>query len=338
MRNHNLLNKLAGSLLLFSLAVLVFMASVAPAQAVAGPNYAGAVGTNSFTLPANAVGADEITCAGDNYGTTIVSGFWNTFGFAIPTNATINGIQVEVKWSDNADPGLAGDHGVVVGKNEATIGVEKTPLAPPALGVPCGAAQTLTSFGGATDLWGLTWTPAEINAADFTVRIRKSILGAEHGLYINWIRVTVDYTTPTWESYNDSAHNYVNNNFIAGQQTVYMLGTGFGANYSYKVAYYDGGNTKRSTDASINANSSGNLSSSYTFASGTDVAGLWHAQVFNASISPPVTYDAANTSVIADHSFSVDITAIPEFPAGIVLPFAASLILYTFMRKKYAKK
>ncbi|MCZ7400001.1 MAG: hypothetical protein O8C62_10075 [Candidatus Methanoperedens sp.] len=148
--------------------------------------------------------------------------------------------------------------------------------------------------------------------------------------YKNW---TVRVNPASWESYNNSAHSYVNNNFIAGQQTVYMFGTGFGANYSYKVAYYDGNNTKRSTDA-INADSSGNLSSSYTFASGSDAAGTWHAQVFNAFISPPDAYDTSNTNVIADDSFYVDITAIPEFPAGVMLPFASSLILYTFMRRK----
>ncbi|MCZ7404178.1 MAG: hypothetical protein O8C67_04510, partial [Candidatus Methanoperedens sp.] len=153
--------------------------------------------------------------------------------------------------------------------------------------------------------------------------------------YNNW---TVTVNPASWESYNDTAHSHVNNNFIAGQQTVYMFGTGFGANYSYKVAYYDGNNTKRSTEASIYTDSAGNLSSSYIFASGSDAAGTWHAQVFNASISPPDTYGAANPDVIADDSFSVDITAIPEFPAGIVLPLAASLILYVFMRKKYAKK
>mgnify|MGYP001569566155 CR=1 FL=1 len=54
------------------------------AQALtAGPNYAGAAGTNAYTLPANAVGSVETSCAGDNYGTAIVTGFWNTFGFAI---------------------------------------------------------------------------------------------------------------------------------------------------------------------------------------------------------------------------------------------------------------
>ncbi|MGB8217121.1 MAG: hypothetical protein WCE94_07450 [Candidatus Methanoperedens sp.] len=153
--------------------------------------------------------------------------------------------------------------------------------------------------------------------------------------YKNW---TVRVNPASWDSYNDSAHSYVNNNFIAGQQTVYMYGTGFGTNYSYKVVYYDGNNTKRSTDASINTDPSGNMSSYYIFASGMDVAGTWHAQVFNASISPPDIYDATNPDVIADDSFDVDIAAIPEFPAGIVLPFAASLILYAFMRKKYAKK
>lgn len=86
----------------------------------------------------------------------------------------------------------------------------------------CGATQTLTSFGGAADLWGLTWTPAEINAAGFAVRIRKSILGSEHGLLINWIRVTVTYTAAAATTYNQSAYKWyanVNSSTVGAELT-----------------------------------------------------------------------------------------------------------------------
>ncbi|MFQ5907640.1 MAG: hypothetical protein ACE5JE_02255 [Thermoplasmata archaeon] len=78
-----------------ALAIVVVLASVGffialPQPGIAatsqGPNYAGAVGTNAWTSPSNALGAGETTCAGDNYGFPVVSGFWNTSGFTIPPN------------------------------------------------------------------------------------------------------------------------------------------------------------------------------------------------------------------------------------------------------------
>ena len=161
----------------------------------AGPRYAGAVGTNAWTNAANAAGSEESLCAGDNYGTSIVSGFWNTFGFNIPTGSTIDGIQMEVKWSWDSDPPAAGDMGITVAKDETTLGTEQNfTTAEPAASGACGTGQEIDTKGGSTDLWGLTWTPAEINAGSFAVRVRKSLSGTEHGTFINWIRVTVYYT------------------------------------------------------------------------------------------------------------------------------------------------
>ncbi len=165
-----------------------------------GPLYASAAGTSGFTNSANAAGSGETTCAGPNYGSTIVSGFWNTFGFTVPSTATINGILVEVKWAYNQDPPTAGSTGITVAKSESVLGTEQT-FSPsqPAAGTACGATQEIDSKGGSTDTWGLSWTPADVNSASFAVRIRKSINGVEHGLNINWIRATVYYTVAQYD-------------------------------------------------------------------------------------------------------------------------------------------
>ena len=204
------------------------------AQALtAGPNYAGAVGTNSFTLPANAVGSVETDCT-DDYDAVLQSGFWNTFGFAIPAGDTIDGIQVEVKWAYNSDPPVAGGNGITVVKSEASLGTEQTFVtAEPTGSTACGATQEIDTKGGVADKWGFaSWTPAEVNATTFGVRIRKSITGNEDGLNINWIRVTVTHTAGAATTFNQSAYRMFNNlnsadvgTALAAQDTAATLGS-----------------------------------------------------------------------------------------------------------------
>jgi hypothetical protein len=136
----------------------------------------------------------------------------------------------------------------------------------------------------------------------------------------------------SWQSYNDPAHNNIDNVFTAGESTVYMFGTGFMPAQIYKVAFSDGGNnyTKNITD---NADSSGYLNASYVFRPGLDVAGTWHVQVLNVTGSASGTY-TYGPDVLIEHSFVVESSAIPEFPAGMAIPLAGSLIIFAFMRNR----
>ena len=155
-----------------------------------GPNYAGAVGTNAWLTPANAVGSDETSCADSGYTLINRVGFWNTYGFAIPSGSTIRGVRVEVKasWFQDPPTGIT----INIGKNETTLGTAKAVTT--LTSQTCGATQTIHSFGGSADLWGLSWTPAEINSSGFTVRINHGT--GESRIFVNWIRVTVAYTPP----------------------------------------------------------------------------------------------------------------------------------------------
>ncbi|MCZ7359863.1 MAG: LamG domain-containing protein [Candidatus Methanoperedens sp.] len=139
------------------------------------------------------------------------------------------------------------------------------------------------------------------------------------------------------ESYNDSSHNNIDNDFGPDEHTVFMHGTGFNAGYGYKVAYYDGINNKTFTET-LNADSNGNLSSNRTFVPGVDQEGTWNVQVFNSSYDPPTEYEPGNSNSIVGDSFNVQDAAIPEFPAGIAVPFAVSLILFVYMKNRNGKK
>ncbi len=154
--------------------------------------YAGAVGTSGFTNPAGAVGSEEAQCA-EIYGCcgdVNWIGFWNDFGFAIPACATIQGIQVDLMQAWQQDPPTPNSLGVTIGKDETTLGTEKTGGPQTEVSEGWCGTMPIETYGGPTDLWGLTWTPADINSSNFTVRFRN-VDDEEFGITLNWIRVTV---------------------------------------------------------------------------------------------------------------------------------------------------
>jgi hypothetical protein len=119
---------------------------------------------------------------------------WRSFGFAVPADATITGIQVQVRrcQEGNASSGAVRDvrlklsktAGVLVGDNKASL-FSNWPI----------DDYQWATYGGATDLWGTTWTPAEINAGAFAVYFS---VGSTHGdevAQVDCARVTVFYTT-----------------------------------------------------------------------------------------------------------------------------------------------
>jgi hypothetical protein len=85
------------------------------------------------------------------------------FGFAIPGGATIDGFEVRAQLAENTNISYTY---VNIGIDDSTLGTSKNPAQ--------ALSGILTDYdqGGAADLWGLTWTPAEVNSADFQVRIR----------------------------------------------------------------------------------------------------------------------------------------------------------------------
>jgi hypothetical protein len=114
------------------------------------------------------------------------------FNFSIPGTATINGIlaEIEKKASMNAmiqDNGLMlVKAGVPVGNNYATT--NNWPL-----------VDTYVSYGSSTDLWGTTWTPADINNPGFGLAyatISYTCFGNGNPAVssIDHIRMTVFYT------------------------------------------------------------------------------------------------------------------------------------------------
>lgn len=159
----------------------------------------GSVGTIAWSVPANVAVSDNLrSTAGAMVGilSTVTTNYLleTGFGFTVPSTASICGIQVEIEKRQQGV--LVGssvkDNSVKIIKNGVIIGSEH------ASGVNWPGADAYVTYGSSNDAWGTTWTPADINSANFGIAyasaglnagIASLFLSAE----IDHIRVTVFY-------------------------------------------------------------------------------------------------------------------------------------------------
>lgn len=131
-------------------------------------------------------GGDEAQSTPTAGGTS--DSLWATgFSFAINTNRPIVGIVVEVqkrKSGTNQIRDLTVQlvrEGTAVGDNKADTTTNWT-----------ASLDVYTSYGSSSDLWGTTWTPAQVNASTFGVRVAcQNPSGGLTVARIDHIRITV---------------------------------------------------------------------------------------------------------------------------------------------------
>ena len=111
----------------------------------------------------------------------------------VPAGATINGILVEIE--RHYEAGTVADYDVCLTKDgSARVGDDKS------TGATFPTADAITSFGGATDLWGTTWTVDEINATTFGVLYKMQATANNADGFVDFIRITVYYTATVAQS------------------------------------------------------------------------------------------------------------------------------------------
>lgn len=116
---------------------------------------------------------------------------FSQFGFSIPAGSTINGIQVDIeaKQASGAEFGQIG--GVAVTKDGVVSSATSFD------GTVLGTSDAYESFGGATELWGETYTVAQVNASSFGVLFAGLNNGVAAVLSLDHVRMTVYYTAPS---------------------------------------------------------------------------------------------------------------------------------------------
>jgi len=131
------------------------------------------------------------------------------FGFNIPSGATISGIVFSFSRKCNATFS-AKDFNISVLQGGAAVGTNH------ANSHPWPTSLTPMTYGASTDLWGASWTPAQINASNFGLKIQVIDVSTNPNDVSNTISVagivtaTVYYNvtnSPSWSNVNGSFSN-----------------------------------------------------------------------------------------------------------------------------------
>lgn len=115
------------------------------------------------------------------------------FGFSIPVGSSVDGIVVEIERSSNIDSGsdYIVDNVLKLIKSDGTIaGADKADRS-----THWPTSDAYVSYGGSTDTWGLAWSNADINSANFGVALSVEVdAGGDATARVDHIRITVYYT------------------------------------------------------------------------------------------------------------------------------------------------
>ncbi len=162
------------------------MASTGFTFAGTGANIAGA--NTDWVNPGNIV-SDNATNA------TLALGSFNAsdslaatnFGFSLPTNVTINGVEARYDWDEDGTDDVTT---VNLTKDGSTaVGGGKS------LNSAFGPGFRIETIGGASDMWGTTLTKAEVEASTFGVML--SITegdGVASNFAVDYVQINIHYT------------------------------------------------------------------------------------------------------------------------------------------------
>lgn len=147
----------------------------------------------------------RIATADDSRASTVNTAFdpgvARNFGFTVPTNATIDGIEVNIELSPSNGAQIATARASLshnAGTNYTAVSAEVSHTG--------NSTDQSKTMGGAADTWGRSWTPAEINDnANFYVKLEaKNSAGGAANTRVDILRVKVYYTLPKTATFSDN--------------------------------------------------------------------------------------------------------------------------------------
>lgn len=118
---------------------------------------------NDWTNPNNAFSSNNSYATGKDDSATNEQGY-DTFGFGVPAGSTINGIEVKVEAKSSDTSGcrlevdLSKDGGANWGNDADTSSLT--------------GSDVVYTLGGASDLWGTTWSATSVDDFNFSARLR----------------------------------------------------------------------------------------------------------------------------------------------------------------------
>lgn len=167
-----------------------------------------AVGTLAWSNPGNAAASDDVRATSP----ANVNQFQEThylkatnFGFALPAGASILGITAEIERSEasTSSNGKIRDKKVRIVKG----GTVQSTQDKAATGTDWPTTDGYRSYGGSGDLWGVSWTQADINSAGFGLALSiTGTLTSGETARVDHMRMTVRYLpTATPAAYGGTA-------------------------------------------------------------------------------------------------------------------------------------
>jgi len=147
------------------------------------------------------------------------------FGFSIPSNATIDGIALKIEaLASNNTTASAADSVVKLVKGGAVAGNDFASFE------TLETTATVYTYGGATNLWGTSWSPTDINASNFGAQVQYEIDRTARfacTVSVDYIEITVYYTIATTLTADASSYTLlgIDANFVKGFGDLFNVGT-----------------------------------------------------------------------------------------------------------------
>lgn len=203
-------------------------------------------GTIAWTTPGDAAGTENegYWASSSASGSNTFYSNWlkGAYNFSVPTNATINGIEVVVK-ADRLGGGVGGYLDKI---NLVRAGTIESTGKTDTVAIPNGGFFVNRTYGGPSDLWGASWAPSDINSSSFGVAVASKLAdGSFEGVTVDVdaMSITVYYAVP-----NTSPIMYYDNTSPADATTISSSGND--PTNSGRTAVYQ---TYRETDAFTNS-------------------------------------------------------------------------------------
>lgn len=144
----------------------------------------------------------DFAAVGDT--TQYLHGTMGANAHAIPSDATVDGITVGWEYAEGSGASNnAIEHTIQAIKAGSRVGDNKSTGA----SAPKTGGEVRVAYGGAADLWGTTWTPAQVNATDFGAAFRGECqaFATAFNMLMDAGDTTIQYTEaaaggqPTWK-------------------------------------------------------------------------------------------------------------------------------------------
>lgn len=149
----------------------------------------GSIGSVAWSNAGNAAASDDSRAIASVRSQSGASHYLKAtnFGFSIPSGSAIDGITVEIERGSDANLQV-NDNAVRIVKNGSIGTTDKS-------GSNWANIDTYATYGGTEDLWGESWTVADINASTFGVAI-SAACGAPvfREARVDHIRISIHYT------------------------------------------------------------------------------------------------------------------------------------------------